>query len=479
MTNTPVIESIVERQVGRALAIGCLRWEYLPEIHPDYRVEVKVAAARHEAKIGCLYEPKSGKMGVGLLPPDASREARSAYSAAVWLATVESRATLYIEQMPSGRWWILAIDDRGNLDKRTDVILPTSQAVELIDSILDEARGMQSPLRVLQGSPQVPLTNLLERAPREHLRLEELLTGAPPPEAKLAQIVGLTPAAYLAIAAAAVVAMAGVAGYSIMQRWRAEQALEQARRAAEAAQIENARLASMTQIRIAEAVTRALDEDTRTAAPRAVIAGCLDAFHTVGQDVAGWAVDNLECDINGASARVTLVGQRLAQRGRPAADNAALLGATRANGWQPQIDSEQARAVFTVSRPAPPLRAGLKLDALPIGTAVQEFVMPRFQRVAALGRGFSPQFHTPTERAITYADPAMDHDTSNPARFKPVPPERSYRVAKITISGDNAEILRNITLDEAIITLTSLRLQPQSRGQAKFVLEASYVLARS
>jgi hypothetical protein len=471
--------SVIERKVAGHLVLGALRWEQLPDIHPDYRVEMKAAAARHEARFGVLYEPPQGKMSVGLLPPGTSTAATRGVSAALWLAAAAPVPTMYVEAQPSGRFWVLLADGAGHFDKRTDVLLTSGEAGDLIDGLLDELRGLSSQVRLVQGSAQIPLTNMIERTPREELSLEALLTGTPPASARLTQLVGLKPIAYIGVAAAAALVVAGVVAHTLYQRAQEAAELEAARQAAIAQQVEAQRLATLTQIRIAEAVKRAIDEDTRTVSPIGVIANCLSAFREVGTSIAGWRVASLECEPTGTQVRVSLEGSPRSEGARPAANNATLFSALRARGWEPSIDSAQTRAVFTVTRTPVPTRPGLTVDALPRAVAVQEFVMPRFQRAGARSSSYAPRFDNPTERPITYVDPQLEHDTGNPQRFKPVPPEHSYRVAKLTIVGDDARALQDVALHEPIFTLTTLRLEPTQGAQAKFVMEANYVLARS
>jgi hypothetical protein len=297
-----------------------------------------------------------------------------------------------------------------------------------------------------------PYSNMLPRFKRVRRAFEDLVGQTPPPDnGRLDQLVGIRPRTYGVLAllgVAAVIAYAGWLGYQAMLR---QQELLAEQQRLQSARIAEQRMADLTELRIAEAVHMAINEDTQHPLPSAVVAGCLDVATQFGTTYGGWAVKKLDCSPAGDSVNVSI--EQAAIGTMVHATHADLIARAAADGLNPAITIASQNGSISTPIPTPFQRARAYA---PTGTLIE--------------------VNEPTTRNITYINPAKEDVIGDPERIKPVPAERGYREGTIALRGTSLWLLNDLRIDLPFLRITSLSLTPKTDGY-DFSLEATYVIA--
>jgi len=464
------------RQIGRHLAVGALQWRALPGLEESNpRSEIRIEAKLQGARFGVAQERPGGRWQVALLPAAAPAAHRRAYSAAVWLALTAKQATLYIEHLGRDSWWVIAVTP-GVVDLRTDNVFAEDAAASQVDGLLQEYDQLDAGVEIfISGERELP-SPMLNRHQRIRRPLEELLgTAAPSADARLEQLVGIRPSTFVALATVVLVAFLGYASYAHLQTIKERRELEMEQQRLIEARIAEERLATMTEVRIAQAVHAAVIEDTSKPRPSAVIRTCLDAASRIGSNYGGWNVTRMECDATATSLTLSLTQLVGAAQIRPT--NADLLAKTKADRLQPAITIGASTASVTVPLSGVPPRPPLTLQQLPKQIAVIQELASRIQLTQAYGAtGTAAEISPPSNRPVTYINPAMDDQVGDPQRIAQVPDERGFRVGGIALRGAQSWMLSEVFFDYPFLYINALSFVPTIQGY-DFQLEASYVLA--
>jgi hypothetical protein len=465
------------RKIGRNHAIGGLLWRPLPGMEDsEPRTEVKIEAKLQGARFGVMQERKNNRYQVAFLPLNAPAAGRRAYSAAIWLSWSVEAPTLYIEHLGKDRWWVVSVVP-GIVDPRTDVVLDEKEAEERIDGQLQEMQSLEREAEIYIWGEKEPYSNMLPRFKRVRRAFEDLVGQTPPPDnGRLDQLVGIRPRTYGVLAllgVAAVIAYAGWLGYQAMLR---QQELLAEQQRLQSARIAEQRMADLTELRIAEAVHMAINEDTQHPLPSAVVAGCLDVATQFGTTYGGWAVKKLDCSPAGDSVNVSI--EQAAIGTMVHATHADLIARAAADGLNPAITiASQNGSISTPIPTPPPARAPLQVTDLITYRTMMAEVLPAFQRARAYApTGTLIEVNEPTTRNITYINPAKEDVIGDPERIKPVPAERGYREGTIALRGTSLWLLNDLRIDLPFLRITSLSLTPKTDGY-DFSLEATYVIA--
>lgn len=466
----------IVRQVGRHTAIGALQWLPLASIDDsDPRSEIKIQAKLQGTRFGVTQERTGGRWQVGFLTPSAPAAHRRAYSIAYWLSSTVTQPTIYVEHLGKDLWWVLAATP-ASVDARTDVILNEDEAIERVDGVIQEFQQLDAEFAIfVWGDRELP-SNMLPRFTRTRRPITEVLGTEPPPrEARLDQLVGVRPMTWLALFGLLIVGALSYVAYVAYQAGeeRKRLALEQQRLIE--ARIAEERLKSLTEIRIAEAVHRAVAEDTSKPTPSHIVRACLAGAGRIGAVYGGWQVTRMECDAGATALTVSL-----SQIVGPASikpTNADLVRKARADGLQPALTIGATSASLSVPLTGAANRAPIRLSDLPKQRQVLEHLASRIQLVQAYGAtGTAADISPPAPRQVTYINPALDDAIGDPARIVPVPDERGFRVGAINIRGSASWMLTQINLDDPFVYINAVQFTPTIAG-FDFQLEAAYVLA--
>lgn len=484
-------EILLHRKIR--IAVG-LRWFPL-SVGDDSRpkaelVELAQSKGVHKPTHGVLLTADSATHGSwiygGVLDDKAPPGARDAYSGAAWLTKLaREQAILVVQRMPGRdeRWWIVLVRRAGMVDPSTDVILGDEQASLLIDNLLRDAHQTAGEeVRVLIGGQPPSQSQYLDALPWEsdgaqsnenrrvmmdyqaYVGLDE----RPPSDTRIRQIAGVPRTAIMLMVGVLLIGIGLVGGMQYLKWVKAQKTLAdmQARMAAEQGDLRTA--ATLRELRIREAVAKALESDTATPLPSAVIERCRAVLDQTQLAVAGWLIKSIDCDSANDKARIVLTRT-------DASTNQNVVAWIDAQGWSIKVDVSGREAV--ASAPLAPLthRPSLRIDALPTmeGLALREGSLLQIAD-RALG-GVQNQMTNPTPKALTYLDPDKESASAASERYVAVPAAQSYQAGKITLSGDGLWVLQQkLVSDATYMTMQKLTLDPQND---KYKIEVTYVVS--
>lgn len=460
-------------KVGSQSVVAGLQWASLVQQDDSARKrEIKAESREHNARFGLILELEIETPQLGLLTGTPPANAGQLVSAAAWAAECyrESRM-LYIESVGPERWWILAVA-KGKIDPRTDQVLPTDQAVERIDSIIGDSFG--EPIPIYVGSEDAPSSHLIERRGFDRQSFAELVRSTPVrAQLKLKQLQGVTKAQTALVASLAIaLVVIGLGGYAL-KRHREQVAFEEEQARAIARDAEMARMKSLTEIRIAQAVQEAMTADTATLPPDALLKGCTEALDLYGSDLVGWRVDRATCAMDGSKLELHVMLQ-FGATGQ-LSTNTALADFARARGLEVGFDLNSHAATIAVPIKPTMARAALKQGELPRAGEVIEKLPTRLQMLQQATSTVTANVNTAADRGIVFKDPAKEGQ-EGAAAMSPVPPARSYRKGTFTLTGRELWQIRSLKLDDyPFVSLTRFEMLPVGNGAVTWNLEATYV----
>lgn len=459
--------------VGPHRAVAGLTWLALP--HDDgghLPTDVRMRLQQENATHGVVYRSPSGRWYVGCVPPGAPSEARRLPSAAVWLAMITTEPILYIEEIGTTHYWVLAVE-RGRVIPGTDQILREQEAGHCVDDVLSQ--GDRTYRIVVLGS-RVPMSAMLERCAQvEKATFRDLIlryapTSEVPPEAMVRQWRGVRPRTVAIVAIAAAVTMTGAVAW---QWWQDHQ-----RRLMEARLLEEARareahaqaLASLRDVRIHEAVRDALRMDTATPEPLSWLAACWRAMmHASGIENTGWRIESASCERMGHQLLLTV--RRHGGTFATLTSGLAALGHGLRPGWQ--VEQQSATVAIPLPAPAATARPAVERHELPSweswittwGTGLQHHEVG----------GVQVAIKQPQPKPITYIEPGLEQ-SQDPTRIRPVPPERGYRIGTWSAQGASLWALMTWRLQTRSLSVDRVQWTP-ANGDFGWRLEGTYVVA--
>ena len=457
--------------VGKTQAVAGLLWLDTPgEDLGSVREQIRGAAIKFRSKYGVILDTSS-RAQVGFLPEHATSADRRRPSAAAWLALTLTEPTVYIEELRDGRYWVVRTEP-GRVDPRTDKILDEDDANRLIDGVLENLGGDDGQQRVVVNGTR-PHSGLLSRhANIESRTFHELVADVTAPKpAAVTQVVGLKPATIAVIVGVLILIAAAWAGYEAYTQFKANQEFERRRAALAAKEAEAARLANETELRMKVAVDKAAQADTATVAADDLVAACARSIDEIGRRVSGWRVANITCTGDAKPLRILVDAPR--SSGEMIGTAATLMHDAREQGYTVLVTPQAGRAALDQDVNLTK-REGLKRAQLPTYQDVIRGVYSRLQMGRAAVGTLTYQFTPPVVKPVTYLDPALE-GSSDPSRFKPVPPERSYQIGKLTLRGTQRWTLEAISLDYPFLSVSKLQLNVGRDGSIQWTLEADYV----
>jgi hypothetical protein len=464
--------------VGSATAVAGVAWTVLRQ---DPKQEVKTACRNSGSKHGLIIETPSGRRLLGLVPVSSPSRAKSSYSAAAWLANATLVPVLFIKLLSTGDFWVLCVKP-GEIDHRSDDIVQEDGAIQIIDLVLSDSQHdpENAKMRVVIDGDRSPNSRMLAAdKKREHATFADLVRGYAPTSAeRIKKIVGIT-AMQLVVVATLAAILAG--GYFAYQMY--EDGVRAAEIAAQQAELQRKKLTlqqikTETDLRITKSIIAAVEEDTATPAPEAIIKACLATLRGVGDELAGWRLSQVQCSPLGTS--VDLSYQMLVDTGA-AGTNASLISQSRARfGIAPSILLGANRAELQLPLVAPPNRAALSPPQLPRYPTVVEVFGTRFQMLQQGLDAVHVTISSPARRSIQYLDPAKE-GSQDPSRFVQVPDDRGYSKGTIQITGTNLWQLEQFSLAYPFLTIKKIEATPSGSDSDAYQwrVEGEYVSSRS
>jgi len=466
-------------QSGKFTVVAGMMWRPLGT---DPRAETRAAARMMGTRYGLVVQTASNGLLSGFLPAMSPVKARTAYSGAIWIANAIKTPTIYIRNLPNGEFWVVAATP-GNLDVRSDQILPEEQTKQLIDQFLSESMGgasQDNPHRLVIDGDRKPASLMIDRHESVHLSFDDLIAGVAPDKAdRVTQLVGVKPGQILAVAAIVPIAAAGYFGWHLIEEQRAKREFEAQRAALEHQRVVAQQMENEAQVRMAQAVVAAMRKDTETPPPQIVLDRCRQTVRGLSQDLGGWRLNKITCAPNGAGADVSYVLQGMSSGG--IGTNGSLLYAAKEHfDTVPNIDFAGGQATLHVNGDAVPARQPIAPVQAPTYMDVLNNFVSHFQLVGQAYQDLHFKLDAPTPKSITYIDPALEKSNSE-QKFKPVPPERSYRVGALMVFGQGMWMLDEVQMKWPFVTIQSIELTPTSEDQDgyRWTIQGTYVTAHS
>lgn len=461
--------------VGKETVVAAMEWRPVnPPAGSTTEKERREIARRFNATHGINWEQGEGRKLMGLLVPGTPIKAKRGVSGAAWLALVAEKATIYVEHVQPGKIWILYAHDQ-RIDTRADRIISADEADTVLNELLDEARESGREFRVVLASKEIPLqAAMLSRVPVEHRTFAELVGNHPAPAgARIGQLVGIPPVYFAAAAVIVLFLVGGVAVWRYVAYVKEQEEVAARARRLQEERLANERLASLAQVRAAEAVARELGTDTKTPPASALVAGCMSAFDAVGRSAGGWRVMSIDCAPGtGASIALDLPGMG------GVGNNMTLYQFAQRYKVKPGLTVDGHRANLSLPTNDPQPRDGLKPLDLPKRQEALMALGTRLQMTQMAIRGFVYQMSEPAPKKVMYVDPIKE---KNPAAtgtelLSEVEPSKSYHSGRITVTGHSLYDITSLNLDLPWISCDKLSIRLQG-ATVDWTLEGTYVLA--
>lgn len=463
--------------VGKHTALLGLDWRQ-PAVREGVtdKQAVREQAERLGARYGVVFETADGRIFVGLLPPNAQARATRAYAGAVWFADAVSEPTLFVRNLGGGNYWVVFARP-GELDPTTDKILEEAKAVDLVDKVLSELQDEDVKARVYFDGGPVPNAAMFQTAAPEPLELAMLLVRAEPrAPMRPKQLLGIKPVTWVALAALAALVGAAIALKLWLDHLAEQRELERMQAALMAQSANTGAIDTLTDAKIAQAVLRELDLDTRTESPRLAIARCTELYSKLGAGRAGWRVATIECQREPAQAQVNF---ELGAFGtRAVGTNFALdRYAQDAFRLKPSFNADGMRAQLSLPLTVTTLREPVKPAELPPMRDVMLTLGTRLQLAKLADEGFGAQVQAAQPRAVLFEDPAKANE-EGAMRFSPAPDGKTYRAGQIQVTGRSLATLFGLSLELPYLRIDKIFLRPSFNG-LEWTVEATYVVATS
>jgi hypothetical protein len=463
-------------QVGKVRAIAGLTWQHL-SAEADPLQEARLEAKEKGTKWAIIHRaPDFSYSRYGLMAPGTDKDAKGAYSAAMWLAATVDRPTIYVEAQDDrgSRYWVVAVRP-GEVDPTTDGIFDEDVAKARLRQVVGSSIAAKGEVRfVVGGRGILPNDPIIDRVSTEKANFKDLVSGPPPKEARLIQIAGIKPGVVIGLMAMVLLVGAGIVGAKLYQDQQRKQRFEaeMARAAAEQARL--AELGNITQLRIAQAVTVAAEEETATPDPARAMAACLGTTRQFPAWLGGWRLQSTTCDFTARTAQATYQRRSNQRRANPTYED--LMTASRAIGLEPGIDIGQDLASASIALDLGENRPARSREALPVVREVLTAIPSRAQLIENVGQGVGLRFEPAQPRPIVYLDPENEHaDGAN--RFKPVPEDQGFQKGSFTLSGNVLWLASTSSqaLSHPAITVRELRLTAVTADNYQWHLSGTYV----
>lgn len=414
---------------GAQLAFG-LGWVALPGI--DRRTPIDEAReAIEEAEIdspwvGILEMPKRNYYASW---PAKQRLAKAGTFPALALASksLTEESLIYLPLADGRVWLAVAGGDRELRHTKPDRVLAEATALDDLNELMTAHSGRQGTaplkLRVLEGHDLA--SNYSARA--KPFTLEELF-GTPARVSDL-RIKRAIPSKLrflpLISVCSAILGFAWLYKDVNQQRADAEESQEKAQIVAQY-QPTKADY-DLRDVRIAEAVTRALAADTAHPDPNDVLDACWQAAREAAHGIGYWTTTVMQCD----GRQLSFVLTRPNTAGWPNATTRTLLDAAERGGYSAGIDASGNSATVTKALLDLPARPAItRREELPVHAEWVRSNQADFQSMAHTRPWFEFTTQSPIPSSITFADPTT-RDPQGVEQTVPVPPEHQYQTTTI------------------------------------------------
>jgi len=461
---------------GSATAVAGLSWTKLGK---DPKLELKSNSKMLGSKHGLLIETPRGVQLLGLVSVTAPSRARSAISAAAWLANASEVRVLFIKALPNGEFWVLCAG-AGELDQRTDEIVHEEVAVQIIDMVLSDAsHDDNGKIRIVVDGDRYPNSNMIDRFDRENATFAELVRGYTPTKAeRVRKIVGITGGQLLAIILIIAAIAVAVYAYELYEQHLRDEEIARQQAELQRQHLTAEQIKTETDLRITRAVIQAVAEDTATPPPDALLKACVATLRRVGDEIAGWRLGQAQCAPTGTNVDFSF---NLLDGVAATGTNASIIETAKKRfGVTPSVAIENAHASLSINVPPPDARPALTPPQLPrYGDIVEKFGT-RFQLLHQEFENVHVTMGTPGARPITYLDPAREN-SQDPNRFAQVPVDRGYRRGTVQITGTSLWQIEQFSLAYPFFTIKKIEVTPSGSDPDAYQwsIEGEYVASRS
>ena len=461
-------------RAGKVQAVAGLHWVALNAQNRKADRKDLILAAKEAGSRYASYYANTGAdyRLAGILPASTPKSCQNKPSAAVWLAESVERETIFIEQLPSGRFWIVNVAPQ-SIMLRSDRIEDSERAGELLDELLADLLGGGGEFDIVVSGEGIPPSSKIGDAMDKvrHASLAELVAGQPPASAKIKQVSGIPASLVIALVAFVAIAFLGTGFWW----WRGK--LEEERLATEAQTAMLAQQAAMKgneaaqRLQIEHAVADALAVDTATPDPDRLLRTCVSSLQTFSRTLGGWSQQNVSCDFRGHV--VTAQYARQSQGGSPSsrfATNESLQQAAERSGLQVSVQIAGETATMSLSILNAEARQTLQREQLPdIGLAANA-VPSRLQWAEAAIPGFSADIGDAAPRDILPAAPADGSQVSSA-----IPAELGYLRGSLKAAGPSLWSALAVSYSWPFVNIDRVVLIPRDKGRYAWSLEGTYV----
>lgn len=439
---------------GRRYAFG-LKWQPfkgLPGV--EQRAEAATMLRAQRARQGVIFD-NAGRPVLGGLVGDA-RGRGTIFSAAVALAARDKR-TLVVAGLGEGNFWICQAGG-STINPATDIIVPENVAKE-------EIRKLYTSLMSRGGDVAMYVTRDLTfdgagLSAAERVSLEEIFAAPPPPNAELEQLGGRSRREIVIVAAASLFVVGALGHWALEWKDKRDAALAALRADQQRMNIQ-VDVGREREAAIDTAVLRSLQDDTKSPLPSSLIARCVAAADALGDYPGGWLSMSIRCDSVSPTATATL-GLR-SNDAATLGDPATLHSFARAYGASASVAPSLRDASVNVPLMALDDREPLAAtSALPHMLEFQEHEGTALVQRARVLPSFTFAAGEFVIKKITFTE--VDPATKQ-VQQSPVPDDRAYREATITIEAASLGDLPIAQLDAPHARLDRLEIFRTNAGR--------------
>lgn len=476
--------------VGKTPAIAGLTWRQLP-VGSDAAMDMRVDARDAESKFAAVTKvaaPDGELTRYAIVPREHRKLGRTGYSAALWLAHAVQKPTIYVEATDERGSKFLVLMVRPGGEVVVDAVRGEREAAKALEERLSEAERSEDVDLVVGGKhralPSDPSAvylirveqGTLQRVSLTYAGLAALLKAPPPPQARFQQVAGIKPKTVIGVLVVAALASAAAAGYKVYER------MEQERRHAEELQraaMEDARraqLASLKELRIEQAVERAVKDATSGPEGSAVVGACLGSLRVFSRVLAGWSLQGVSCDPVSGTASATYDRTHAQRRRLSTFDD--FRSAVRELGLDAAFELGSDVAQVSVPVDMGPSRPGLTREDLPHNEQVVMALGPRFQWLGNLGNSTGVNYTAASPQKIVFEDPEKEHLPSPQERMTDVPAERGFLLGRVQVSTKTAWLSDDLgaALAGDAVRVASVQIKTDNAATMDVTIEATYAM---
>lgn len=459
---------------GKVQAVAGLHWVALnAQERKQDRKDLALAAKEAGSRYASYYTNSGADYRLaGVLPPSSPKACQNKHSAAVWLAESVERETIFIQQLPSGAFWVVNVAPQSIL-LRSDRISDSDRAGELLDELLADLLGGGGEFDIVVSGEGIPPSSKIGDAMDKvrHATFADLVAGQPPASTKIKQVSGIPAGAVIAVGALLAITLLGGGFWW----WRGKIEEERLATEAQAAMLAQQAAAkgneAAQRLQLEQAVADALAVDTATPDPDRLVRTCISSLKIFTRTLGGWSQQNVSCDFrsNQVIAQYTRQSQGGSRSSRFATNESLQQAAERA-GLLANVQVAGETATLALNILNAEARRALKREELPATGLAANAVPSRLQWAEAAIPGYSADVGDAVQRQVLPAAPAGSSQVA-----PPMPADLQYLRGTIKASGASLWSASAVSYSWPFVSIDRGTLIPRDKGQYAWSLEGTYV----